>query len=128
MFNCFKPFGTLAFVSFDCLRANKMYLKAFGSAGTPHPLWKKLIFEPSFWKSSLNDSSRAMECFYFFIFKHHVLDAPGWLTKPNPFPPQLMGNICWRLCGPGCWERNKNCPGTWTQVSRGECRQDGPIP
>ena len=34
--------------AFDCFRANKKCLKTFGSAGTPPPCWKKLIFEQPF--------------------------------------------------------------------------------
>ena len=39
--------------AFDCFRANKKCLKTFGSAGTPPPYGKKLIFEQTFLKPGL---------------------------------------------------------------------------
>merc|ERR1719435_112798 len=29
---------------------------------------------------------------------------------------RYISGCLWRLCGPGCREKNGNCPGTWTRL------------
>ena len=48
--NCFKPFGTLAFVCFWLLQGKQKVPQNFWFGRDPPPFGKKLIFEPPFLK------------------------------------------------------------------------------
>ena len=57
-------------------RQKKKCLKSFGPAGTPPPLWKKLIFEQHFFRRSLPSASKdkisirmSKDCLLHFLYE-----------------------------------------------------------